>query len=136
MTWSTTLVADLPIVETTFAGIVLEPELLEAVQSSLRLAVEHQTRDFLADCRALSAGHSVFDLYEIGEAIDRGEPRERMVEALLLPALPAPAENVQFWETLGLNRGHGLRIFTDRDEALAWLADEARRATGREAQGR
>lgn len=127
MTWSTTLVTDLPIVETTFAGVVLKPELLEAVQSSLRLAVEHQTRYFLADCRALSGGHSVFDLYEIGESIDRGESRERLVEALLLPALPTAAENVQFWETLGLNRGHGLRVFTDRGEALAWLGDQARR---------
>lgn len=131
MPWSTRLVTDVPIVETTFVGIVLKAELLEAVQSSLRLAMEHQTRYFLADCRALSGGHSVFDLYEIGESIDRGESRERLVEALLLPALPAAAENVQFWETLGLNRGHGLRVFTDRGEALAWLGDQARR----EAQG-
>lgn len=127
MPWSTTVVTDVPIVETAFAGIVPRSELLEAVQRSLRLAMEHRTRYFLADCRALTGGHTIFDLFELGESIDRGEGRERLVEAVLLPELPAPAENVRFWETLGLNRGHGLRLFTDRGEALAWLGDQARR---------
>ncbi|MFZ2449678.1 MAG: hypothetical protein WAW36_04065 [Methylovulum miyakonense] len=39
-------------------------------------------------------------------------------EAILLPSLPAPIENVKFWETACYNRGLRVRIFDDRQNAL------------------
>ena len=42
-------------------------------------------------------------------------------EAVLLPLDPAAEEEFQFFETVCRNRGLDVRVFAERDEALAWL---------------
>ena len=42
-------------------------------------------------------------------------------EALLLPAAVAAVEDIRFYETTCRDRGLDVRVFADRDEALAWL---------------
>lgn len=132
MPWSTRLVGEIPIVETIYAGELSKTDLLAAVRATLRVAEEQGTRYFLADCRGLSGGHSVFDLYAVGEEVVEQKPHLTLVEAVLLPVLPGPAEMVSFWETLGVNRGLRIDLFVDRHEAIAWLENEQRRSAERE----
>jgi hypothetical protein len=42
-------------------------------------------------------------------------------EAILLSAHAAAAEEMEFFETVCRNRGLDVRVFRERDEALAWL---------------
>jgi len=44
-------------------------------------------------------------------------------EAVLLPGLPASAENVKFWEMTCSNRGLNVKIFIDRENAIKWLME-------------
>jgi hypothetical protein len=48
--------------------------------------------------------------------------QDRYREAVITPPDPTLLPDVAFWETTCLNRGVHARAFTDRDEALAWLA--------------
>lgn len=42
-------------------------------------------------------------------------------ETLILPVHRPSMEDVRFWETACGNRGFCVRVFDDRDAAIAWL---------------
>ena len=121
MPWSTRVDPDFPIVVTRYEGVLEPSELSEAIRESLVVARDCGRNLFLGDCSALAGGHSVVDLYALADALLASGVVRGFREAVLLPALPDSAENVRFWETTCLNRGIRVRIFLDRESALAWL---------------
>ena len=44
-------------------------------------------------------------------------------EAVLLPCEAAAKQELEFFETACRNRGLDVRVFGERDEALAWLTE-------------
>jgi len=123
MPWQVSIAPGSPFVETTYSGVLTPPELADAVRKTLRQAGTHGLKRFFADCTPLEGGHSILDLYTLADSLAKGDLSAVEREAVLLPALPAPAENVQFWETACLNRGLNVRIFLDRELAVAWLLE-------------
>lgn len=121
MPWHASLLPDHPIVETRYSGELSATELGAAAGATLELAKTHGTNLFLADCTALVGGHSVFDLYFLADTIRANGFTKMLREAVLLPTLPAPTHNVEFWKTTAINRGFDVRLFSDRADALGWL---------------
>lgn len=109
------------LVEVVFRGQVSEAELRRAVDDTISLAANHQTCLCLADCLGLGGGHSFTDLYDLVALLEARKLGPQFREAILLPANPAAAEQVRFYETACFNRGINVRIFSDRAEAIAWL---------------
>jgi dihydroorotase len=69
-------------------------------------------------------GHSVLDLYNLISLYkDSGFPNN-FKEAILMPNLNDPVENVQFYETACLNRGYNVKVFNDKDNAVLWLTNK------------
>lgn len=119
MPWNVIAHADLPIVETVYAGTMTGADVGAAAVETLRVATSLGRNRLFADCSALEGGHSIFDLYELSglDALRQLQLRE----AILQPELSSSLEKVRFWETACLNRGVQVRIFADRDEAIRWL---------------
>ncbi len=123
MPWSIILHPNDPFVETRYVGSLSPPELAEAVHETLRTVEAHKRHLVLGDCSKLEGGHSLFDLYGLADAVLASGLAHLIREAIILPALPGAVEDVRFWETTCMNRGIVVRIFTTREEALAWLLE-------------
>lgn len=128
MPWSVSHSADLDAVVTVYAGVLPAEDLGQAVAATIALAGQKGTTRFLADCASLEGGHSVSDLYGLAELLEASGLPWAIREAVVLPQLAAAAEDVRFWETVCLNRGHTVRVFGERAEAEAWLMRD--RTTG------
>ena len=124
MAWKTRMLDDPEAVETVYSGSVSPDELLAAGRATLALGTKHACRFVLADCRELTGGHSIVDLYALASELSEATAPSRLVEAVLLPDSPLAEDHVRFWETLGVNRGLNVRLFRDREEALRWLRSE------------
>lgn len=125
MPWHTSFPPDIPILEARFSGVLTSAELTVAAEETLRQARRSGRMLLLADCSTLDAGgHSITDLYFLADTVSKSDIGGELKEAVLLPVLPASAEQVEFWENACFNRGVKVRIFTSRQEALGWLLGE------------
>jgi hypothetical protein len=120
MPWTVEWLEELRIIEITFEGMVSSAELRDMAREVMHLAAANGAHLYLADCSALQGGHSVFDLYSV--ASDFARAASGVVrEAVIVPALSAPAEDVRFWEDTADNHGLIVRRFPDRESAMDWL---------------
>ncbi len=123
MPWNNSYLADLDAIVTVYSGVLSAETLLEAIQSTLTLARQHGTKNFLADCSTLEGGHSVVNLYELAKLLETAAIPMDFREAIVLPQLDAPASDVRFWETTCRNRGFDVRVFKTVVDATAWLVE-------------
>lgn len=123
MTWRIEFDAEHGIVETLYSGWMSPSELKDAVEATLSVAREHAAMRYLSDCAGLQGGHSVFDLYGIVDFLESCGFSRLSKEAVIFPQLEHAAREVEFWETSSKNRGFNVRLFNDRDSAIAWLLE-------------
>jgi hypothetical protein len=123
MPWSVDFDAASGVVQSVFAGELSRAELMAALAATIDTTRDKESRRVLADCSALTNGHSLFDLYDAAVAAAADSNTLPLREAVLIPKSAAAADLVSFWETAATNRGLQVRAFTDRAEALAWLTD-------------
>ena len=121
MPWKVQIHPDSGIVETEYSGVLSPVDLGKAVQETIETGRTSGAVLFLADCTGLLGGHSLFDLYGLADLLVSLGFENQFKEAVVMPDLDAPTENVRFWETVCLNRGLQVRIFADRAGALEWL---------------
>ncbi len=124
MPWELSVHTDLRVVVVRFVRKVPPEELLAALDATLAAMQSHGTRACLGDCSELEGGHSIVDLYGLVEII-AARWSGTLKEAVLMPQLVARREDVRFWENACVNRGLNVRVFADRDSAIAWLCDPA-----------
>jgi hypothetical protein len=114
---------DVGVVEMLLAGVVAPTDLDEAVTRAGTLGAERLSNRYLIDARDISAGGSAFDVLALAEFLSSIPPGVIEREAVLLPREAAAKEQMEFFETACRNRGLDVRIFPDRDAALAWLTE-------------
>jgi hypothetical protein len=120
MPWKIEYDHDLKNIEIHYEGTLTPDELLAAVHATIALAKERQTRLILTNLTKMEGGLSIVDLYDLADllvALNLGHFKE----AVLYSRLSASRQDVAFWETVCINRGLAVRVFTDRQEALEWL---------------
>lgn len=86
--------------------------------SIIEQALIHQSKRILVDERELIYAISTFDLYETAKAM--AENATQVVKAALV-VNPAQVKDASFWETVAVNRGLDVHLFTDIDDAKKWL---------------
>lgn len=123
MPWTTSYLPDLKAVLTVYSGLITLPELRAAAAATIALARQNGTDRLLGDCVGLEGGHSIVDLYGLGQLIESIPGATGIHEALVLPQLAAAARDVQFWETTCRNRGIDVRVFRTMEEARSWLIE-------------
>jgi hypothetical protein len=109
------------VVDMVFEGTLGAAEIDDALTRAGVTAAENLTNRFLVDCRDMPAGGSAFDVLALAEVMASFPPGLIEREAILLPEDTAAAEEMEFFETACRNRGLDVRVFRERDEALAWL---------------
>ena len=108
-------------VEVEYVDTVPGPELMEAASRAMNLCREAGAPRILADCTRMNGGHSLTDLYKLVEWLAANYPTYPVREAVLVPPSPTLPDNFQFWEDICQNRGHVVRTFTERKQALDWF---------------
>ncbi|MFA7419688.1 MAG: hypothetical protein WCZ90_08370 [Melioribacteraceae bacterium] len=111
------------LVELIYKGKVTPVDLQEALLAAVKLANENNSILFFADCSEMEGGHSVVDLYGLISLYESVGLQHRMKEALLLPSLKSPKEDVKFYETACLNKGFNVKVFSQKEKALTWLIE-------------
>ena len=110
-----------PVVETVYAGHVGREDLERLAQQTFELAQAHGATRVLSNCERLQGGHTYADLMHVAMTYAPRAARDAVREAVVLPVDPASTAAIRFWETAAANRGLNVRLFSDRDAALAWL---------------
>lgn len=111
------------VVESVYAGDVSPAELEKAVRGAIALALEAGIFRFFTDVSGLTGGHSAGDLFAVlGLLEEMGLPRT-LREAIVVPRSTLAATDVRFWEDACRNRGWNVRLFPDREGAMAWLRE-------------
>lgn len=121
MAWAANYNRDQNLVELIYKGTVSPADLHEALLAAAKLARENNCILFLADCTDMEGGHSVVDLYGLISLYESVGLQLNMKEALLLPSLKSPKEDVEFYETACLNKGFNVKVFSYKEKALEWL---------------
>ena len=114
--------SELGIVEFTFTGSVTGEEFGRATIEGIDLAKAKDTKLFLIDDSDLQDAGSVIDLYNLPRLYEKLGLERGSRGAVVLPtASSKAAEDARFHETVCLNRGWQVKVFTDRQEAIDWL---------------
>lgn len=121
MAWAANYNHDQNLVELIYKGTVSPADLHEALLAAAKLARENNSILFLADCTDMEGGHSVIDLYGLISLYESVGLQLKMKEALLLPSMKSPKEDVKFYETACLNKGFNVKVFSQKEKALIWL---------------
>jgi len=121
MAWAANYNRDHDLVELVYKGKVTPADLHEALLAAVKLAKENNCILFLADCSEMEGGHSVVDLYGLISLYESVGLQLKMKEALLLPSMKSPKEDVKFYETACLNKGFNVKVFSQKEKALTWL---------------
>jgi hypothetical protein len=86
-----------------------------------RLSAESGSLHILNDMSGATIDVSILEIYSNPQQMDDAGISRSTRRALVVPP---NFEHAHFLETVTRNRGHNLRVFTSRDEALAWLLEQ------------
>jgi hypothetical protein len=96
-------------------------DFVQQSKEALALARSKNARLFFSDCILLENKASIFDIYNLPKVYDEiGASRLNRL-ALLIKADSPDAAVFRFYETACRNRGWNVKVFTNYDEAMAWL---------------
>lgn len=124
MSWSVEYDSKLGIVVGRYADFVSNEDLREATAKAVCLAKANNTYKFLIDASQQVGGLTVFGLYDLPNLHESLGLDRRSKGALVLPAAGVPAENdAHFFETVCLNRGWQIKLFSAHQDAIDWLLD-------------
>ena len=112
---------DVPVIEVVVEGSMTDPDTMELVTSGMR---EQQEKGFvlgLVDATHLTQKASPSLVIQVADHLrDAGVP-DGWRQAVLRPHDLDAAMAVDLWEAAANNRGLTVKVFRDRDQALAWL---------------
>ena len=109
-------------IETTFNGHVTASELREAVTQHITLQKETGVTNVLADGSAVTNGPSLMAVIDLPRIFFAKLGMKRQTKmAIILPAAEKPRKLARFFETTSLNRGWFMKVFENRQSAVAWL---------------
>lgn len=73
----------------------------------------------LVDTRGAEVRLSIINIFELGVALAAEPALARQKVAILVPF--EAKGKAEFFETVGINRGANLKVFTDFETAITWL---------------
>lgn len=106
-------------IKTTVTG-VLDFTLSRQALLDIASEIEHPGEyEILVDTREAEIGLSVVDIVELGKALAVHPSLSRSKIAILTPM--SDVKQAEFLETVSVNRGARVRVFTDFEESITWL---------------
>ena len=107
---------ELDIIEVESFGVVTREDISGSIQQIQRIQEETGVNRLLVDTTRQKTLPDAIEIFEIFSVY----PRE-IRTALLVDKSQATARDVEFVETVALNRGKHMQVHYDREKALRWL---------------
>lgn len=106
-------------IKTTATGILDFAASKQALLDILSHIKQPDEYDVLVDTREAESLLSIIDLYELGETLASAPLLYRSRICVLAP--PRDIDKAGFFETVAVNRGVQIKVFTDFEQAITWL---------------
>ena len=102
-------------------GFFTKDGLLEAVEKSLNTAIRENLRKILFDASELEGNPpTTMERFEIGEAFVKMQRSKGIIKTAFVGKEPI-VDPERFGETVAVNRGGLIAVFTDISDAKKWL---------------
>jgi hypothetical protein len=129
------LLPDHPIVEMTSYGHFSVENAWAAVDAGAVLCREHDVWNALSDMSGVTHTPPPSEVVHFADALSkRGLPR-RYRQAVVRPTDTIAATWIDLYATAAVNRGLEVKVFRDREEAIAWLESGTDRTVAGEQSG-
>lgn len=114
------------------SGVRTPETLIAAASKTTAFCRDRGFSRVLIDLRKMSGGLDTLQTFEVA---GHGIPSQKHVRKLVRSAIldhPENLDRIRFFETVAINRGFNVRVFSDEARAIAWLlADENNGETAR-----
>ena len=122
MPWTYKHNQTLQIVEVVYEGCITASDVREITSEFIALEKEKGLNRFFIDTTEMKLEASLLDAYRLPTEQYIEEKADRLGRvAIIPPTCPKSKEVVRFYETVCINRGWMVRIFSERQEAIDWL---------------
>ncbi|MFN8414116.1 MAG: hypothetical protein U0Z26_17180 [Anaerolineales bacterium] len=104
-------------------GSLLMDEAKDIISEMIQVSKQNNCLLILGDYREATMDLSVVEIYKLPTKISEAAAASKISEFKIKRALVADknSENFYFFETVTLNRGQSIKLFSDMDEAKEWL---------------
>ena len=110
---------ELNLIEVRSFGVVTKSDIVGSIEKIRQIQEDTGVNRLLVDTTAQETLPNPIEIFEIFSAY----PRE-IRTALLVKRTQTTAKDVEFVETVALNRGKTVRLHDDLEQALEWLAED------------
>ena len=97
--------------------------LIRSFEECAGLAAKLEVSRFLADTSDIEPALTAAEIYELPKTYDRLLIDRKTRYAIIQSQNPAARKNMAFFETVCRNRGYLVKLFEDRETAMAWLKE-------------
>lgn len=111
----------LGVIEVIFKGGTTAGDLVKITSECISIGDETHTAKFLVDTSDIELAASSLDIINLPNQYAAEHINRFTRIALIQPTSAASRESVHFYETVCVNRGWFVKIFTDRQSAMDWL---------------
>jgi hypothetical protein len=119
------------LVQATAKGVLDLVLVTQKATETLQEAALHSSKRFLIDDREASLALDTLQIYELPGTLERlGLSRGARVAVVYTVTSPT-AHDFQFFETVAVNQGFHVKLFTSMEPAMEWLKEEDNEDTPR-----
>ena len=104
-------------------GEITFADFLEQTRKALELARTKNARLFLSDNILLENKAKLSEIFKLPKIYDEIGASRRNKLAVLITKRASMAKDAQFFETICLNRGWNVKVYTNYNEAIVWLKE-------------
>ncbi len=105
-------------------GIFSKDGLLKVVEKSLNMAIQENLKNLLLDGSELKGSPpTTFERFEIGRAFTAIQTSKKEIIKCAFVGKEPIVDSEKFGETVAVNRGGFLAVFTDISDAVKWLKE-------------
>lgn len=98
---------------------------IQKAVEALEEARQHSSQKFLIDDREATLALDTLQLYELPKALERIGLSKCAKVAVVYTITSPSAHDFQFFETVAVNQGFDVKLFTSIESALRWLKEES-----------
>lgn len=121
MPWTVDYNADRGLITVTNVGVMSREAYHEEITRCKQLSDQHDVKRFLVDDLQLEPSLKLMELYDFPDLYERMGVDHKSRIAVVAQPSPAKKHKFDFFETICQNRGFSVKVFNDKDNALAWV---------------
>jgi hypothetical protein len=121
MAWHVEYLAQEQVITVEFSGTAGMDDLKATGTQCIAVAREHATYAILADAREMTLTAQTTELYHLPDTFEEQGLTRHYRVAMVISDDSDQKESFTFFETVFVNRGFQMRLFSKRDAALEWL---------------